>query len=65
MGGGSQGKALCHRTADVVSFMVLKPSIPPSKPTQTTTAAVSEGMPPSDLVTSMAIGVVTDLGARE
>ena len=48
-----------------VSFMVLKPSIPPSKPTQTTTAAVSEGMPPSDLVTSMAIGVVTDLGARE
>ena len=30
-----------------VSFMVLKPSIPPSKPTQTTTAAVSEGMPPS------------------
>ena len=46
-----------------VSFMVLKPSIPPSKPTQTTTAAVSEGMPPSDLVTSTAMDISRKYGA--
>ena len=38
-----------------VSFIVLKPSIPPNRPTQTTTAAVSAGMPPIDFVTSMAV----------
>ena len=48
-----------------ISFIVLNPRIAPSNPTQTTTAAVSEGMPPNVLVTSMAIGVVTDLGAND
>ena len=33
--------------------------------TSTTTAAVSDGIPPIALVTSMAIGVVTDFGASE
>ena len=46
-------------------FIVLKPQIAPSKPTATTTAAVSDGIPPIALVTSMAIGVVTDFGASE
>ena len=46
-------------------FMVLKPQIAPNKPTATTTAAVSDGIPPMALVTSIAIGVVTDLGARD
>ena len=43
----------------LLTFMicnVLKPSTAPSKPTQTTTAAVSDGMPPMVFVTSMAIG---------
>lgn len=48
-----------------VSFMALNPKILPNSPTDTTTAAVSEGIPPNVLVTSMAIGVVTDLGASE
>ncbi len=46
-------------------FIVLNPQMAPSKPTATTTAAVSDGIPPIALVTSMAIGVVTDLGANE
>ena len=39
--------------------------IPPKMPTLTTTAAVSDGMPPNDPVTSIAIGVVTDLAAKD
>ena len=39
--------------------------MPPKMPTLTTTAAVSDGMPPSELVTSMAIGVVTDFAASD
>lgn len=46
-------------------FMVLKPNTAPSRPTHTTTAAVSDGIPPNVLVTSIAIGVVTDLGASD
>ena len=37
--------------------------IAPSTPVITTTAAVSAGIPPKDVVTSIAIGVVTDLAA--
>ena len=44
---------------------ILKPKTEPKSPTQTTTAAVRGGMPPIDEVISMAIGVVTDLEARE
>ena len=44
---------------------VLNPSIAPSIPVITTTAAVSEGIPPRACVTSMAMGVVTDLDAIE
>ena len=43
----------------------LKPSMAPKMPVITTTAAVSEGMPPRAWVTSMAMGVVTDLLAIE
>ena len=43
----------------------IKPQIAPNKPTATTTAAVSDGIPPMALVTSIAIGVVTDLGASD
>ena len=43
--------------------IVLYPHTAHSKPTLTTTAAVSEGMPPTAFVTSMAIGVVTDFDA--
>ena len=46
-------------------FIVLKPNTAPSKPTQTTTAAVRDGIPTNVLVTSIAIGVVTDLGASD
>lgn len=46
-------------------FMVLKPQIAPNRPTATTTAAVSDGIPPMALVTSIAIGVVTDFGASD
>ena len=44
---------------------VLKPIIAPISPVITTMAAVSEGIPPSTCVTSMAIGVVTDLLASD
>lgn len=44
---------------------ILKPSMAPNIPTTTTTAAVSEGMPPMLRDTSMAMGVVTDLGASD
>ena len=37
----------------------------PKIPTNTTIVAVRAGMPPTLLVTSMAIGVVTDLAANE
>ena len=43
----------------------MKPAMAPNMPVQTTTAAVREGIPPNDEVISMAIGVVTDLEARE
>ena len=43
----------------------LNPSTAPNRPTHTTTAAVSEGIPPTLLVTSIAMGVVTDLAASE
>ena len=43
----------------------LNPKIAPKIPTHTTTAAVSEGIPPTACVTSMAIGVVTDLEASD
>ena len=45
-------------------FIVLYPSMAPSMPTNITTAAVREGIPPTERVTSMAMGVVTDLGAH-
>ena len=45
--------------------IVLYPHTAHSKPTLTTTAAVSEGMPPTAFVTSMAIGVVTDFDAND
>ncbi len=41
------------------------PKIAPMKPVNTTETAVSETFPPIASVTSMAIGVVTDLAARE
>ena len=41
------------------------PANPPKIPTQITTAAVSDGIPPTVLVTSIAMGVVTDLAARD
>ena len=45
--------------------ITLKPSTAPNKPTKITTAADNEGIPPVAADTSMAIGVVTDLGANE
>ena len=45
--------------------ITLNPTMPPKMPTLTTTAAVNEGMPPSVEVTSIAIGVVTDLAASD
>ena len=44
---------------------ILNPNTAPNSPTNTTIAAVSEGMPCNDADTSIAIGVVTDLGANE
>lgn len=44
---------------------ILKPAMEPNMPVQTTTAAVSAGMPPSDCEISMAMGVVTAFGASE
>ena len=44
---------------------VLNPMMAPISPVITTMAAVSEGIPPSTCVTSMAIGVVTDLLASD
>ena len=41
------------------------PNIAPKSPTHITMAAVSDGMPPSCPVTSIAIGVVTDFGAKD
>ena len=37
----------------------------PNRPTTITTAAVNEGIPPTADDTSIAIGVVTDLGASD
>lgn len=48
-----------------LSLTILKPAIPPNIPVQTTTAAVSEGIPPTADEISMAIGVVTALGASD
>ena len=45
--------------------IVLKPQIALNNPTATTTAAVSDGIPPMAFVTSIAIGVVTYFGARD
>ena len=45
--------------------MSLKPTTPPMSPVITTMAAVSDGMPPSVCVTSIAMGVVTDLLASD
>ena len=44
---------------------VLNPMIAPISPVITTIAAVSEGIPPNTCVTSIAIGVVTDLLASD
>ena len=44
---------------------ILNPKIAPNKPTITTMAAVSDGIPCKDSDTSIAIGVVTDLGASD
>lgn len=46
-------------------FKIRKPVMAPKMPTKTTIVAVSDGMPPMLWVTSMAIGVVTDLAARD
>ncbi len=43
----------------------LNPAAAPNSPTQITMAADKAGMPPKVLVTSMAMGVVTDLAANE
>ncbi len=46
-------------------FTMRKPAMPPKIPVQTTTAAVSDGIPPIAAEISIAIGVVTALGASE
>ena len=43
----------------------LNPQMAPNSPTTITTAAVNEGMPPTESETSIAIGVVTDFGASD
>ena len=43
----------------------MNPKTAPNKPTNITTAADKEGIPPVAADTSMAIGEVTDLGANE
>ena len=48
-----------------LSFTILNPAIPPNRPVHTTTAAVSGGMPPTAEEISIAIGVVTALGASD
>lgn len=48
-----------------VHFMMLYPKMAPKIPTTITTEAVNGGMPWMVFETSMAIGVVTDLGASE
>ena len=48
-----------------VSFIILYPNIAPNIPTTITTDAVSGAIPPMVFYTSMAMGVVTDLGAKE
>lgn len=54
-----------HGASDMGEFHCLETEDSSQQYTQTTTAAVSAGMPPIDFVTSMAIGVVTDFGASE
>ena len=54
-----KGFRTCHTSS------ILKPKTAPKRPTHTTMAAVSDGMPPDVLHTSMAMGVVTDLGASD
>ena len=46
-------------------FTILNPAIPPKIPVQTTTAAVSDGIPPTVDEISIAMGVVTALGAKD
>ena len=54
-----KGLRTCHTSR------ILNPKTAPKRPTITTIAAVSDGIPPDVLHTSMAIGVVTDLGASD
>lgn len=49
----------------LVCFMISYPKTAPNMPTTITTEAVKGGIPPMVLDTSMAMGVVTDLGASE
>ena len=47
------------------NWSILNPQIAPNNPTKITTAAVKAGIPPIVFVTSIAIGVVTDFGAKD
>ena len=48
-----------------LSLTSWKPVMPPKMPVHTTTAAVRAGIPPTDCAISIAMGVVTALGASD